>query len=131
MDARIPKLIFFDQFSEIYQAIISGNHEKFKEWISNITDIKYYKIAYELAESVENEVKTQLLRLVEQDKGKKEILENQLKEYQKELKKLKSEQEKMLQSIDDIELKSKIQKIRAEYDKIEAVSYTHLTLPTN
>lgn len=119
LDERLPKLIFFDQFSDIYQTIITGNTDKFKEWISNITDIKLYIIAKDLADNKANELQTQLSRLTDRDKGKKATLETQLKNSTKELNQLESEQEAILQSSENEELRSAVQKIDAEFKKVE------------
>jgi len=119
LDDRLLKLIFFDQFSDIYQTIISGDTEKFKDWISNITDIKLYQIALDLVKNKEDVLKNQLLRLTEQDKGKKETLQEQLNSCKNKLNKLKTERNKIVQSSTDIEIQSELQTIIIEYEKTE------------
>ncbi len=118
LDDKLTRLIFFDQFSEIYQTIISGDSKKFQDWIANITDIKLYLIAKTLIDNKESELKTRLAHLTEQEAGKKEILGEQLHINTEELKKLKKEREKLLQTSEDTELKSKLQSINKEFDKI-------------
>ncbi|MHA1278140.1 MAG: AAA family ATPase [Candidatus Helarchaeota archaeon] len=119
LDERLTRLIFFDQFSDIYQTIITGNTERFKDWISNITDIKLYVIAKDIADNKSNELQSQFYRLMDQDKGAKVALENELKDLKKDLSQFESEQEAILQSSNNFELRTAWERVIPEFDRVE------------